>query len=55
MKEAFKQLFKKGLQIHVHSIGDASTRNVLDAMEYASKNAPEGDYRNVITLSPTSG
>jgi hypothetical protein len=49
MKEAFTTANSKGLQIHVHSIGDASTRNVLDAMEYAGQNVPEGDYRNVIT------
>jgi len=49
MKEAFTTANSKGLQIHVHSIGDASTRNVLDAMEYTGQNVPEGDYRNVIT------
>jgi len=37
------------LQIHVHSIGDGSTRNVLDALEYVRKRIPQGDYRNSIT------
>ncbi len=49
LKEAFRITNSEGFQIHVHSIGDASTRNVLDALEYAKAHAPEGDYRNTIT------
>jgi len=49
LKQAFYLANQYGLQIHVHSTGDASTRNVLDALEYARANAPAGDYRNTIT------
>ncbi|WP_371381383.1 amidohydrolase [Sporomusa aerivorans] len=39
---------RRGLQIHVHSIGDAATRRVLDALETAqAKNS--GAFRNAIT------
>jgi predicted amidohydrolase YtcJ len=49
LKHAFHMVNQSGLQIHVHSTGDASTRNVLDAMEYAYSKVPAGDYRNTIT------
>ncbi len=49
MQDAFVAANSKGFQIHVHSIGDGSTRLVLDGLEKAKKEAPEGDYRNVIT------
>jgi predicted amidohydrolase YtcJ len=49
MSEAFTMANAAGFQIHVHSIGDASTRQVLDAFEYALKQNGEGDYRNLIT------
>lgn len=49
LKDAFTQANANGFQIHVHSIGDGSTKNVLDALEYAKANAPAGDYRNCIT------
>lgn len=49
LKHAFHIANQYGLQIHVHSTGDASTRNVLDALEYAHNKAPAGDYRNTIT------
>ena len=49
LKKAFRMTNSEGFQIHVHSIGDAATRNVLDAMEYAKAHAPKGDYRNTIT------
>lgn len=39
----------EGFQIHVHSIGDASTRQVLDAFEFALEQNGEGDYRNLFT------
>lgn len=49
LKQAFHLVNQCGLQIHVHSTGDGSTRNVLDALEYAYHKAPVGDYRNTIT------
>lgn len=49
MSEAFTLANAAGFQIHVHSIGDASTRQVLDAFEYALMQNGEGDYRNLIT------
>ena len=49
MKEAFKYALSKGFQIHVHSIGDAATRQTLDAFEYAQAENGDADYRNVIT------
>lgn len=49
MKEAFKYGLSQGFQIHVHSIGDAATRQTLDCFEYAQGENGEGDYRNVIT------
>ncbi len=49
MKAAFTRVNAEGFQIHVHSIGDASTRQVLDAYEYALEKNGEGDYRNLIT------
>lgn len=38
-----------GLQAHIHSIGDASTKAVLDAIEKAAAVSLPGDYRNTIT------
>ena len=49
MKEAFVAANSEGFQIHVHSIGDGSTKLVLDGFEKAKSQVPEGDYRNVIT------
>lgn len=37
---------KAGFQLHVHSIGDASTRIVLDGMEYAEKQNGKHDARH---------
>lgn len=48
LREAFVMAHRKGFQIHVHSIGDASTRNVLDALEYAMTDQ-QGDFRPTIT------
>lgn len=48
LQQAFCMANKCGLSIHVHSTGDASTRNVLDALEYAKSQVP-GNHRNVIT------
>lgn len=49
LKEVFELANQRGLQIHVHSTGDASTRNVLDALEHTRAAVGEGDYRNSIT------
>lgn len=49
LKQAFCMANQSGLQIHVHSTGDASTKNVLDALEYVQEKLPQGDYRNIIT------
>lgn len=49
LKQAFCTANRHGLQIHVHSTGDGSTRNVLDALQYAHAHTPAGDYRNTIT------
>ncbi|MBF0361370.1 MAG: amidohydrolase [Oligoflexia bacterium] len=55
LKKSFVLANKNKFQIHVHSIGDGSTRNVLNALEYAknklaTRNSSVGeDYRNVIT------
>ena len=48
LEEAFVRANQEGFQIHVHSIGDASTRKVLDALEYARARVP-GDFRPTIT------
>ncbi|MDD3167910.1 MAG: amidohydrolase family protein [Eubacteriales bacterium] len=45
----FDRTMEEGFQIHVHSIGDASTRLVLDSMEYAQNQNASLDNRNVIT------
>ncbi|SDE48137.1 amidohydrolase [Sporomusa acidovorans] len=49
LAQAFALANQHGLQIHVHSIGDAATRRVLDALEDARQVTPPGDYRNTIT------
>ena len=49
MGKAFALANAAGFQIHVHSIGDASTRQVLDAFNYALTQNGPGDYRNLIT------
>lgn len=49
LKQAFYRANAGGLQIHVHSTGDGSTRKVLDALEAAAAMLPPGDYRNIIT------
>jgi len=37
------------MRIHVHYIGDATTRDVIDGMIYAQKEVPDFEARNVIT------
>jgi predicted amidohydrolase YtcJ len=49
LAEAFKLVNSAGFQVHVHSIGDASTRLVIDALQKAKTETPGGDYRNTIT------
>ncbi len=49
LEQAFYKANTKGLQIHVHSTGDGSTRKVLDALEAVHSQLPQGDYRNIIT------
>lgn len=49
LKQAFCEVNQAGLQIHVHSTGDGSTQNVLNALEDAKSRIPAGDYRNIIT------
>lgn len=46
---AFYEINKRNLQIHVHSIGDASTHKVLNALEHIHDKLPLKNYRNVIT------
>jgi predicted amidohydrolase YtcJ len=52
-EEALKTLYDaaiaSGYQPHTHSIGDASTRTVLDALEYAQALHPDSDARSTIT------
>ncbi len=45
----FARTMEEGFQIHVHSIGDAATKLVLDSMEFAQNANPTVDNRNVIT------
>ena len=49
MKAAFAYGLKNDFQIHVHSIGDAATHQVLDCLEYAQAKNEGKDFRNVIT------
>lgn len=49
LKQAFYSANKANLQIHVHSTGDASTKKVLDALEFAQTANPSRDCRNTIT------
>ena len=49
LNEFFAACMKNGYQIHIHTIGDASTKSMLDGFEYAVNEVGEGDYRNVLT------
>jgi predicted amidohydrolase YtcJ len=49
MKEAFDYALQNDFQIHVHSIGDAATRQTLDSLEYAQDKNEGKDFRNIIT------
>ena len=49
LKELFAAVVAAGGQIHVHSIGDQSTEDVVAAMVYAQQLYPDKDPRNTIT------
>ncbi|HWR45083.1 amidohydrolase [Sporomusa sp.] len=49
LEQAFCLANQRGMQIHVHSTGDAATRKVLDALESAQEKLSQGDFRNTIT------
>ncbi|QJW44639.1 amidohydrolase [bacterium BFN5] len=49
LQKAFTMANQQGLQIYVHSTGDASTKKVLDILETIQDQVPSGDYRNTIT------
>lgn len=49
LDQYFDRTMEEGFQVHVHSIGDAATRLVLDSLEYAQNQNPAVDNRNVIT------
>lgn len=49
LKDAFCLTNEYGLQIHVHSTGDAATREVLDAFEAAQSKVGSANMRNAIT------
>lgn len=48
-KEAAARLHKERFTIHIHSIGDASTRISLDGLEYAEAQDESFDSRHAIT------
>jgi predicted amidohydrolase YtcJ len=45
----FKRILAENYQIHIHSIGDAATRSMLDGFEYAQNANGSKNYRNVLT------
>lgn len=45
---AFKYALSKGLNLHLHAIGDGAVREAVEAIEAAQKEYP-GDHRNTIT------
>ena len=49
LRQGFIAANKADFQIHVHSIGDGSTKRVLDALEDTRAQLPEKNYRNAIT------
>ncbi len=49
LNQYFDKTMKAGFQIHVHSIGDAATKKVLDSLEYAQEQNPTIKARNAIT------
>jgi Predicted metal-dependent hydrolase with the TIM-barrel fold len=49
LKQAFTEIEKNGFQIHVHSIGDAATKETLDAFDFAKNQNDKRDQRHAIT------
>ncbi len=49
LPSVFEETMKRGLQVHVHSIGDEATTQTLNALEKAQKALGGHDYRNGIT------
>jgi predicted amidohydrolase YtcJ len=49
LNKAVTALDDKGVQVHVHAIGDAATRIALDAFEYAQLKNGQRDARHLIT------
>lgn len=47
LQSAFLKLSRAGFQIHVHCMGDAAVRQILDGFEFAKKKGTEGN-RNAI-------
>jgi len=45
----FSTLMSRGVQMHVHSIGDLATTETLDALEHAQSNNPGLNTRNTLT------
>lgn len=48
LENAFIETLQKGLNIHIHAIGDGAVHAAVDALEAAQKAVP-GDHRNTIT------
>ena len=48
LAEATRQVDERGLQIHIHAIGDAAVRQALDAIEYTVQQNGPRDRRPVI-------
>ena len=49
LNDVYLNAQKLGLQIHVHSIGDAAARQVIDAFEYLKDTTGETNKRHAIT------
>jgi predicted amidohydrolase YtcJ len=48
-KEYFLKLDRAGFQIHIHCMGDAATKQSLDALEYVMKETGDRSRRHTIT------
>jgi predicted amidohydrolase YtcJ len=48
LNQAIAELDREGFQVHVHAIGDAATRNALNAFEYTRKKNGTRDSRHHI-------
>ncbi|MGH9333195.1 MAG: amidohydrolase, partial [Vicinamibacteria bacterium] len=49
LKEMVAAADEQGFIVHVHSIGDAATRLILDAFDYAREKSGAGDARHQVT------